>query len=478
MENKENAVSTGNNLSLKHRLGYAAGDTGGVMTLILIGFMTRYITNVLEVPFATLSILLLIWNIWDMVNDPLVGTLMDKVFEKSSGDKDKFRPWILYSIPVIVIGLIAFHSVPGMLSGGTMVAALFILKIVYEWGYTMMNIAMGSLLGAMALNDTERAALSSARGIGSSVAQLTAGVIIPQLLAQLGENKQGYMITSVVIAVLAGIIIYFHYAWTEERNVDAKEMAFDDGEDEGSSNVKFTDIIKVFRQNRAFLALSLHSVLFNVGVMLYGQFNPYMYADVIGNIGLMTYTSILAQGLSIFLLAVAPTLAQRFGGTVNFIKACLVAGSSVLAVLFFIMISFDVHPIVYLLGSSVGFGLVNMSVQLQWGLVSEAIDYNEYLTGKRTEGAIYGTFSLTRRVGQTLSQSLGVLVIGWIGYNPELTNAGLQQADGTIFGITAMALVAPVIGSIVSLLIFQFMWNIDDDLRAKINEMRFGTKDN
>lgn len=478
MENNEKAITASNNLSLKHRIGYAAGDAGGVMTLILIGYMARYVTNVLQVPYATLSILLLIWNVWDMVNDPLVGTLMDKIFAKSSGDKDKFRPWILYSIPVMTIGLIAFHSVPGMLSGGTMVAALFLLKIVYEWGYTMMNIAMGSLLGAMALNDTERAALSSARGLGSSVGLLTAGVIVPQLLARLGEDVNGYMITSIVIAVLSGILVFFHYSWTEERNADAKEMDFDDGEDEGDTSVKFTDIIKVFKENRAFLALSLHSVLFNVGVLLNGQFNPYMYADVIGDIGLMAYTSIVAQGLSIFLLTVAPTLAQKFGGTVNFIKSCLLLGAAVLGGTYFLMITLNVHPMIYLLLSSIGMGLINMSVQLQWGLVSESIDYNEYLTGKRTEGAIYGTFSLTRRVGSTLSQSFGVLVIGWIGYSPELAQAAAQQSDGTIFGITTMALVAPAIGAIISWLIFQFIWNIDDDLRAKINEMRFGSKDN
>ena len=468
----EQMTSTDNNLTAKHRIGYAAGDAGGVMTLILIGYMTRYVTNVLEISFATMSIMLLIWNIWDMVNDPLVGTLMDKVFERTSSDREKFRPWILYSIPVIVIGLIAFFSVPGYLSGITQVAAVFLLKIVYEWGYTMMNIAMGSLLGAMALNDTERATLSSARGLGSSFAQLIAGVIIPQLLAALGENRQGYMIASIVTAVLGGILIFFHYAWTEERNKEIRELVIDDETD--GDKVKFTDILVVFKENRAFFALSLHSIFFGVGVTLYSQFNPYMYADVLGNISLMAYTAIISQGLSIFLLSIAPALTKRVGGTVNVIKYCLFIGGVILAVLFAGMITMDLPAIVYLVVASIGFGLINMSVQLQWGLVSESIDYNEYLTGKRTEGAIYGTFSLTRRVGQTLSQSLAVLIIGWIGYNPELTNQGLRQAVSTDNWIMVMTLVAPAIAAAVSWLIFTYMWNIDDDLRQKIAAWRLG----
>lgn len=472
MENKtmaQEVVSAKSDLTWKHRVGYAAGDAGGVVTLVLIsGYMNRYVTNILGIPFVTLSVLLLIWNIWDMINDPLVGTLMDKAFEKSTGTKDKFRPWILGSIPVIVLGFIAFFSVPSMLSGFAAVASLFILKIVYEWGYTMMNIAMGSLLGAMALNDTERASLSSARGIGSSVGALSAGVIVPQLLGALGENTRGYMISGIVVALLGAFLIFIHYSWTEERNSAAKLVV----DDEEGSKVKFTDIINVFKQNRAFLALSLHSVIIVFGGTLYGQFNPYMYADVLGDISLMTYTSILSQVLSISLLSVAPTLAAKVGGTVNIIKNCLIIGLTMLIGLFALMTVMDVSALVFLIVSSVGYGLVNMSVQLQWGLVSEAIDYNEYLTGKRTEGAIYGTFSLTRRVGQTLSQSLAVLMIGWIGYNPELTNQGLQQAASTILSIRALNLLGPAIAAIASFLIFKFVWNIDDELRVKMAEWK------
>ena len=473
-ENAKQAVSTENNLTLKHRVGYAAGDAGGVITLVLLmGYMNRYVTNVVGVPFAALSILLLVWNIWDMINDPLVGTLMDKSFEKAKGDRDKFRPWILASIPVLVIGFIAFFTVPTMLGGFAAVASIFLLKIVYEWGYTMMNIAMGSVLGAMAVNDTERAALSSARGIGSSVGALVAGVIVPQLLATLGENTRGYMISGIVIAVLGGILVFVHYAWTEERNESAKIVVEDDGE----SKVKFTDIINVFKQNRAFLALSMHSVIIVVGTTMYSTFNSYMYADVLGNIGLMTYTTIISQVLSIGLLVVAPTLAPKFGGTVRFIRTCLTVGAIALAALFGSMVFLNISPIVYLLVSSVGFGLVNMSVQLQWGLVSEAIDYNEYLTGKRTEGAIYGTFSLTRRVGQTIAQSVAVLIIGWIGYNPELTNQGLAQSAGTIFGIQAMNLAVPAIMAMVSWAMFKFVWNIDDEMRAEIAAWKLSNAD-
>ena len=121
-----------------------------------------------------------------------MGTIMDITFAKAKPGKDKFRPWILASIPLIVFGMIAFYSIPARMGGGIpMLVALFILKIIYEGGYTMMNIGMGSLLGAMATNDTERATLASARGMGSTVGGLVAGIIIPQVLARVGADAGG-----------------------------------------------------------------------------------------------------------------------------------------------------------------------------------------------------------------------------------------------------------------------------------------------
>ena len=62
----------------------------------------------------------------------------------------------------------------------------------------------------------------------------------------------------------------------------------------------------------------------------------------------------------------------------------------------------DVHPLVHGVILGIGSGMAMVSIQMQWGLVGEAIDYNEFVTGKRTEGFIYGTFNLSRRIGQTI----------------------------------------------------------------------------
>lgn len=460
-------------LSLKHRLAYGAGDAGGVVTLVLIGtFMNRYITNILGVSFATLSVLLLVWNIWDMVNDPMMGTFMDKSFSKATGKKDKFRPWMLRSIPLIVIGLIAFFSVPSMFEGTMRLVAIFLLKVIYELGYTMMNIAMGSVLGVMALNDRERTTLSSARGMGSTLGGLIGSMAIPVILARLGENTTGYMVAGIFAAVLGGALIFFHYWGTEERNVAANLAA-----EEQTEPTKVTDIFVTLAKNKAFLSLCLHSIVIVFGQNLFNVTLPYIYGDVFGDLGLMAYASAIGMGLPVVLLLIAPYLVKLIGSTVKVIRTYLLLSAVIFVGLYFWKLVGDLPPFLYMIGASLGIAFMMMSVQLQWGLVSESIDYNEYITGKRSEGSIYGNFSLTRRVGQMLAQSLVVLMIGWIGYSQQAAQTGQAQSAETVEGLVLLNLIGPAVCALLSWVSFKFIWNITDETRTEMTSARLARLD-
>ena len=127
---------------------------------------------------------------------------------------------------------------------------------------------------------------------------------------------------------------------------------------------------------------------------------------------------------------------------------------------------------IFIIANSIGSGLITMSVQMQWGLVAESIDYNEYLTGTRNEGTIYGFFSLSRRIGSTIANSASVLIIAGIGYDAALTAAGLPQADSTIAGIKLMVIGFPMIAALCSFCCFTFIWNINSDVRAKMAEWK------
>lgn len=453
-----------NGLTAKHWIGYMMGDLGGCMTFALMGSMvTRYYTNVLHVNTLVLATLLLVWNIWDAVNDPMMGALMDKMFAKHQNPKGKFRPWLLRATPLLAITAIAFWTLPTFFEGTAMLVVLFFCKIAYEACYTMFNIPMGSMLSAMASNDSERASLSSARGFGGMIGNMLPAMIFPLLLKKYGDsNAIGYAIGAVICAGIGFVLCLMHYFWTEERNVIASAKADD---------IKFTDILKVFRVNRPFVALCLHGICICTMQYVNQTLASYMYADVLGDVGMMSFSSMISMPMMFVVLIGAPILAKKIS-LEKMIRYSLLLGSAMFGGLFVMHLVMEVPAFVHMIISSLALSFAMVSIQMQWGLVAEAIDYNELVTGKRTEGSIYGTFNLARRIGQTVGNSAAVLALGWIGYDSIAAAQGVAQSASTLTGIKVLCVLVPAIFALGSWAVFKFVWNITPEVRAKLAAMK------
>lgn len=453
-----------NNLSLKHKFGYGLGDAGGCLTFALMGStFAMYCTDALGIDEFLLAGLLFIWNVWDFINDPLMGALMDKMFSKNRNPKGKFRPWLLRAAPLICITFIALWSVPQFFDGIALIVVLFCLKILYEASYTMFNIPMGSLLSAMSSNDAERASLSSARGIGSGVGNMIPIMIMPMVITALGGNTNptGYAIGSIICAVIGFVMCLLHYKFTEEKVVV-------ENTNQNTEPIKVTDILNVFKVNRPFVALCMHGVFICLMQYTGNTLNNYMYTTVFGNLELVSYGTILSMPFMILIFIFGSKLAKKLG-LERMIRYSLLIGSVLYISLFGLHMITDVNPWLHIIWSGVAMGISSVSIYMQWGLVGEAIDYNEMITGKRTEGSIYGTFNLSRRVGQTIATSGALVLLGLFGYDEAL---GTAQTATTIFGIKTLCILLPGIIILGSWAAFKFVWNMSKETREQLHEFK------
>jgi len=448
-------------LTKKHWFGYMFGDWGGCMTFALMAsIFSIYCTNVLGVNATVMGVLTIIWTIWDAINDPMMGALMDKAFAKNQNAKGKFRPWLLRATPLLAVSAIALWTVPTFLDGIPLLVALFSFKILYEGSYTMFNIPMGSLLSAMSTNDAERASLSSARGVGSMIGNMLPGMVGPVVIGMFGENTStGYMITGVGCAVIGFVVCLLHYAFTEERTVVGTETKADD--------IKISDILTVVKENRAFVALCIHGVCICTMQYLAENISMYMYSAVYNDVTYKTLASALSAPFMVGAMVFVPFLCKKMG-LEKVIRITLLIGGAICAALFGMHLMTDVGPLVHGVILGVGSGFAMVSIQMQWGLVGEAIDYNEYLTGKRTEGSIYGTFNLSRRIGQTVGLGISFFALDWIGYAPKLD----MQSASTIFGFKVLCVLVPAVFILGSWAAFKFIWNITPEVRAQMAEKK------
>ena len=452
-----------NNLTLKQKFGYGLGDAGGCLTFALMGStFAMYCTDALGINEFLLAGLLFIWNVWDFINDPLMGALMDKMFAKNRNPKEKFRPWLLRSAPLIAVTFIALWSVPQFFEGVALIAVLFCLKLLYEASYTMFNIPMGSLLSAMSSNDAERASLSSARGIGSGVGNMIPVMVMPMVIEALGgkNDPTGYAIGSIICALIGFVMCFLHYRLTEEKvvveNADKTEP------------IKITDILNVFKVNRPFVALCMHGVFICLMQYTGNTLNNYMYTTVFGDLSLVSFGTILSAPFMILIFTFGSKLARKLG-LERMIRYSLLIGSLLYISLFALHMIIDVNPWIHIIWSGIAMGISSVSIYMQWGLVGEAIDYNEMITGKRTEGSIYGTFNLSRRVGQTIATSGALVLLGLFGYDEAL---GTAQSAVTIFGIKTLCILLPGIIILGSWAAFRFVWNMSKETREKLHEFK------
>ena len=282
-------------------------------------------------------------------------------------------------------------------------------------------------------------------------------VAFPLIISSFADNPAlGYGLGVTLCATGGFVALLLYYSFTEERNTSFHAA--------GAAPIRTTDILEVFQKNRAFVALCIHGLLQGILMSVGGSLSTYMYADVLGSLALMSIGSVLTMPVSLICMSAVPKLSRKLGSQ-RVLHGRLLLGFGLYVLLFALHILTPINVWVHMILTALAGGISGLSNMLQWGMLSEAIEYNEYLTGKRTEGSINGTFNMLRRLGQGLGASFGVAVLGLIGYNV----AAAIQTPATILGIKVLCLLFPALCALGSWIVFRYVWDITPEVREKMH---------
>src|SRR3954470_15798761 len=160
-------------LSRGQYLGYAAGDAANNLTFSLASaFLLIYYTDVAGIAAATAGTLFLVIRVWGGVTDLFAGRITDKTNTRWG----RFRPYVLFgSIPLLLLN-VALFSIPSGLSLSAKVLYAYLTYALFSLAYSFVNIPYGSLSAAMTQVPDERAKLSTARMVASSLTILLIAV--------------------------------------------------------------------------------------------------------------------------------------------------------------------------------------------------------------------------------------------------------------------------------------------------------------
>jgi len=240
-------------------LAYAAGDLGCNMSFALKGTMALFWTQVMGMS-AWYSLMLIVVQVWDAINDPIIGSMVDA--DRHTYKRNKFLQYIWFgSIGLIVGGACCFIPLPQ-----APVWAKFIIFIagyvIWDAFYTVANVPYGSLLSLISKEPADRASLSAWRSIGGMVGNMLPMVILPFLIYNEDESLNGMMVfvTAFIMGILGFICFHFMIKNTEIR----AEQTIKLNDDQPKFNV--IEAMKNFCKNRPAVGATLAAMGMFIGM--------------------------------------------------------------------------------------------------------------------------------------------------------------------------------------------------------------------
>ena len=426
-------------VTIKEKIGYALGDAaaGGITWKIMSIAFPLFFTNVFGLTFADTAALMLLARLFDVVTDPLMGSIADRTQSRWG----TYRPWIIFgAIPFgLIFALLFFTPELGMTGKRVWAYTLYLLMMAV---YTMVNVPYGSLLGVMTEDDNQKNQFSAFRMVGAYAMGFITLLSFPYLQKLIdGTDQHQYAVLGVVFGIVAAAMTLACGLLTKERCKPVRAEKF-----------SFRQYGDLFR-NRPWVYMTLVAVCTNF-------FNGFRYAaagymltyclggDVTVGKLIINYTVFMAfsEVTCMIFGALSPAFTRWVGS-----KRMAFVWASVICCVFSIGYFFIPMNPAYIwlmvavsVLTSIGAGLYS---PLLWSMYADVADYATEKNGTSSTGLIFSSGTMAQKLGGAISGSLIALLLGMAGLVSE-TNVLTGE---TIVTITNEESVRTMVWSLFSL---------------------------
>lgn len=478
-----------NNLAKTYTKKEAAGFLVGMFGQNLIYNIVAtglyfYFQNVICLPAMALGWIMTIARIWDAINDPMMGTIVDKTHSKWG----KCRPYLI--IFPAIIGLV---TILAFLNGNYATADTTTQKVLIvawaaisyiAWGmcFTVCDIPLWGITSLMTEDENDR---SKILGLARMVAGVGGiGVLVVQIAQAVagafgGDMQKGFIVTVIIMTVVATILFEFAGLFTKER-VDKSEKSY-----------TFKENFKIMFGNKPFRQILISGILrspIQLLMIVAMTLVTYYYAN--GNImNILVYNDdgslaginvkiliglgCVAAGLFVgqfVAMGVTPLIIKKVEKKTLY-NVYSIAGAVPYALIFvFYKVSggdltttfWSIIIGICMLFGSAAFGGINV---LQSVMIADCVDYEEYYNGVRTDGVFFSGQSFITKLAagiSTIVSSAVYAIVGYSGANVDKLNKAIENGasfltydGGTGVGKYAEAMfflisIPPAIGMVLS----------------------------
>ncbi|MEW5785880.1 MAG: glycoside-pentoside-hexuronide (GPH):cation symporter [Bacillota bacterium] len=464
-----NTVSN-DKISGKTKWSFAVGGFGKDMMYAMSPLMFIFFTEYVMISAGIVGIMIMIARVWDAVNDPIMGTIVDNTRSRFG----KFRPWIFTGSVINTVVLLFVYFKPELdPNSAAMVAYISIFYVLWGMSYTLMDIPFWSLIPTLSQDQKEREGITVIARVFTNIG----GFIItggwPVIVVLLGggagrpEQVKGFFTLAVIVSV-----VFLLTQMLVCKNVKERHTALD------QPKITLKKMLGLLKQNDQLLVVMVAVVIFNFAIYITSTMAVYFFKYDLNRAGTMDteaiqllLTAFLGIG-GIFLICamLAYPLFTKFFKRRQIFNLTIFL--SIAGYLGFLATSFFFNNSLYILFPVgivvfIGFGL---AMVLQTVLLTDTVEYGQWKLGHRSESI---TFSVQTFVVK-LATGLASGVVG-VGLTAVGFKADMVQALSTVFGMRVLMFVIPIIALLIALYIFNKYHILDENkYNAIVREIKTG----
>ncbi len=476
-------------LTVKQLLCFGIGAFGIDLSYGLVNsYFFKYYNTRLGVSATFITIVMVLCRIWDGINDPMMGTIVDNTKTKYG----KFRPWIMMGVTLNAVVLVFMFINPAFL-GITGKTGLYIyLAVLYLlWGmtYTMVDIPYWSMIPTLTNDSAQRNIVSAVPRFFSGLAQFIiagATLIAVNYLGgyNSGENagdlsvaqQKGYPIWAAILAFFFILGLYITCFTTKERIISPKTDSF-----------SLVRTFRIVKSNDQLIAFILTAFTFNTGWYLMSALGTYFFEIVAGREILVTYFAAICGFGQVMGLLIMPKISGKFGKkkVIQTAFSLTITGDIIMLLLSFVYLKIDplsnagyymfIPFAIFAFISCIGIG---MSFTCQTVMLADIVDYGEYKLGKRTDSTVFSMksfllkFALTAQVAIT---GIGLSISKTDVVYKKLSGSSIENfapyfSDSQKITVSMMMFAIPPVLAVIALIIFNKKYKLYGELEKKVNE--------
>ena len=439
-----------NKLDKRNRTCFGLGTIGRDMFYAFeANTILYFLSDVLSLQiweFAAVSMILSVLRIFDALNDPITGFVIDNI----RSPWGKFKPAILVGGALSAVFFLVLFANIG--TGWTFIIVFGIAYLLWDITYGINDIGYWTLLPAMSSDQKQREKMGTFARICANIGMYIVMVAWQPVTSALGDTPKVWFICAIVIAVVYLLGLLFPLLGVKERRTAP----------EAQESTSLRQMWNALVKNDQLMWTTLSMSLFMVGYMTTVSFALYYMKYIFGNENLYVVLVAVVGVAQLSALAVYPAIAAKM----NRRKLYTVGTVLVLAgyLLFFVA---EISLVLIVIGAVLVFVGQAFIQTLMLMFLADTVEYGHWKLGKRNESVTFSIQPLINKIGGAISTGFVSLTLLLSGIKIDGGTADVIDASGKLIFKCAM-FALPLVFILVGYVVYLKKYKIDEQFYGEI----------